>query len=335
MAYLNNFSNIRKIMELDSTDRKIAHQFDTDASISRARFAKKLRITRQALDYRIKKLVEKGVIKKFHIVVNFSALGYWQYKVYSKLKSLRPEDEKKMLDFLTKMDRIMWIAKCRGRFDLAYSVMIKSPAEFAELQNKVYGNFGANIQKRDMLITEHSLVFIKPFIEGEKEKKEFAYGGLTLGRLELDEKDRSILVACAERGLASVYEIAEKTCLGPDTVHYRLKKMKNSGLIAGVKAEIDLKKTGFLLYKIIISLNSYSPDLFKKIEAFSRSRKHIVQYLKLIGPWDIEIEYQVRSADQLQDELALLRNEFASSIRDYEVLEVYDESKFTFFPFRK
>jgi DNA-binding Lrp family transcriptional regulator len=321
-------------MGLDSTDLRILSQFDSDAGISFAKFAKKLRMSRQALDYRVKKLIEAGVIKKFYSVVNFSALGYWQYKVYCKLQNLDVDSEDSITGFLKRTEGVTWVGKCRGRFDLTYSMVVKDPAEFATIQNRVYERFGTNIQEKDIFITENSVVFPKPFSPETSSHEEFLYGGAAT-RKELDEKDSRIVSFVAENGLASVPEIAKCTGLGPDSVFYRLKKLRKERILLETKADINLRKAGFSLYKIQIRLNSYQTELFSKIEGYARVRENCVQYLKLLGRWDIELEYLVKNTDELQEELAGLRKLFADSIRDHEVLEVYEESELNFYPFKK
>ena len=85
-------------MILDGIDSRILFALDIDTDINHKEFAKELGISRQSLEYRIKKLLENKVIKKFYALVDFFALGYWQYKVYIKLQNRDKERESEQRD---------------------------------------------------------------------------------------------------------------------------------------------------------------------------------------------------------------------------------------------
>lgn len=320
----------RSLWGLDDTNRKILFQLDVDAGISRQQFAKELGITRQSLEYRIRKLVEKGVVKRFYALTDFHALGLWQYNVFTKLQDLNKINE--MLEYLVKNERTHWVTRCHGMFDLAYYLHVRDPAEFASIQNEINEKFGTSIQSRNILIIERILFFTKPFSEQSFAVEEFFYGKVK-PKKKLGEKDRKILSFLSLDGLANSNEIAKGTGLTPDIVKYRIKKMKKNGLISTIRADIDFEKIGFNLFKVFIRLNSHSPDLFKRMEEYCKTRKHMIQYVRVVGPWDIMLECATENRAQLEHELANLRKEFAASIRDYEVLETYDEQKHSYFTF--
>jgi DNA-binding Lrp family transcriptional regulator len=276
-------------------------------------------------------MVESGIVKKFYALADFYALGYWQYKVYIKLQN--QNQEKEMLDFIADDDHAHWVSRCRGSYDLIYYLHVENPAQFAKTQNEINERFGSSIQKRDVLIAEQVIFFSKPFTDGNCEIADLLYGKVNANKL--DDKNRKILSVLQSKGLAKKHEITKNTLLTQDIVSYRIMKMKESGLIHCIRADIDLEKIGFALYKVLIKLVNHSPKLFKKIEDYSRGKKHIIQYLKVIGPWDVELEYVTKEREQLENELDELREELRDSIKDYEVLETYDERKLNFFPFGK
>ena len=61
--------------KIDDLDLKILNELLNDASISIPRLSKKININSSVVYSRIKRLIRKGLIKKFTIIVNDQALG--------------------------------------------------------------------------------------------------------------------------------------------------------------------------------------------------------------------------------------------------------------------
>jgi len=61
---------------------------------------------------------------------------------------------------------------------------------------------------------------------------------------KIDEKDMAILDILREHGEYTVRQIAKKTLLAPTTVHSRIKKLRESGVIRRFTIDIDEDKLG-------------------------------------------------------------------------------------------
>ncbi|MBU1703940.1 MAG: winged helix-turn-helix transcriptional regulator, partial [Nanoarchaeota archaeon] len=88
---LNNF-------RLDKIDAKILAELDKNSKIPFSSLAKKLKISREIVKYRIKKLVNQGIIRSFTTMINPAKLGYMIYKVYLKFQNL--PNELKLIEYL-------------------------------------------------------------------------------------------------------------------------------------------------------------------------------------------------------------------------------------------
>ena len=61
---------------IDDLDLKILSELAQDASISVPKLSKKISVNASVVYSRIKRLVKRGLIKKFTIVINDEALGF-------------------------------------------------------------------------------------------------------------------------------------------------------------------------------------------------------------------------------------------------------------------
>ncbi|HIH20840.1 TPA: Lrp/AsnC family transcriptional regulator [Candidatus Micrarchaeota archaeon] len=66
-----------------------------------------------------------------------------------------------------------------------------------------------------------------------------------MAELKLDDKDFDILAALRENSRQSVIQLARKTRIPPTTIHNRVKKLRESGVIEGYGIRLNKEKMGF------------------------------------------------------------------------------------------
>ena len=62
--------------KIDDTDMKILKELVADASLSVPKLSKKINVNPSVVYSRIKRLIKRGLIKKFTVIVNEQLLGY-------------------------------------------------------------------------------------------------------------------------------------------------------------------------------------------------------------------------------------------------------------------
>lgn len=73
---------------------------------------------------------------------------------------------------------------------------------------------------------------------------------------DMDEKDLKILEILKEHGDYTTRQIAKKTLLPPTTIHNRIRKLKEEGIIERFTVQLDAAKIGkgFMVY-VLVSAN--------------------------------------------------------------------------------
>ena len=317
-------------MKLDLKDKKILYELDLNSRATLNEIAKKVKLSKQVVDYRLKNLQKNKIIKQFYTVINFSKLGYTQYKLYLKFQNVNLEKEKEIIDYWIQNKKSIWVASCRGRWDLAVSVLAKNINDFGDVLNKFINNYGRLILEKDVLITQISPVFTKSYLIEGKEKKRFTYGG-KIEKYELDDTDEKILKILSTNARLPILEMMDKLSLTRDVINYRMKKLTKDNIISQYRILINLDKINHKLYKIILRLHSLTPEKEKQLITYTASHPHGMQYLKLVGSWDIELEFEVKDDEQLHEILLEIRNKFSEIIRDYDTLLINQEHKLNYF----
>lgn len=117
--------------------------------------------------------------------------------------------------------------------------------------------------------------------------------------LQLDQLDRDILNALLSNARTSYAELAKQFAVSAGTIHVRVEKMRQAGIILGTRIEVDPKKLGFdvccFIGIILKSARDY-PAALSKLEALDE----VVEAWYTTGHYSIFIKVMCRSIDALQ-----------------------------------
>jgi Lrp/AsnC family transcriptional regulator, leucine-responsive regulatory protein len=318
-------------LKLDLKDRKILTLLDENARYSNSQIAKKVGLSKPAVEYRMRRFEKNNVIFNFYTVIDFTTLGYSQYKLYFKFQDTTLEDEKRMIEHFVNSSNVMWVAEIRGRWDLAVSLLAKSNFEFGQILGSFMNKFAKFILEKDVLLTEYSPIYAREYLTDTK-PTEFVYGKPT-EVYELDEEESSILKVLATDARINVVDLAEKTHLTRDVVNYRIKKLIKDNVIVQYRCFLNLQELDIHHYKLIFRTKNLDKEAENHLRQYVQRHKKATQLLKLIGSWDLEIEFETEDEDELYKILADIRKEFSEIIRDFDILRITKNYKFTFFPF--
>jgi predicted phage-related endonuclease len=70
----------------------------------------------------------------------------------------------------------------------------------------------------------------------------------------------------------------------------------------------------------------------KEIQTHLRKNINVVATIKMIGSWDFEIELEVRTKEEMLEITRNFRDSFKDLIKEFEVIPLFHEYKYNFFP---
>ncbi len=322
------------MIKIDVKDKKILSLLDENARYTNSQIAKRVHLSKPAVEYRIQGLVKKGAIFSHYTVINFTKLGYSQYKIYFKFQNTSMDEEKKMINYWINDKNSIWVGEMRGRWDLAVSVLSKSNFEFGRILGKFMNHFSKFILEKDILLTEYSPVYSREYLAQGKERKKFEFiYGVPERIYELDEIDRRILKEISNNTRATIIEISGKLNLSRDVINYRMKKLLKDKIIIQFRTFPNLENLGIKFYKIIVRTKNFNETEEEKMKDYVRNNKKVTQLLKLIGSWDLELEIESENEDELYGIISDIRKNFSEVIRDFDILRITKTHKYNYFPF--
>lgn len=319
-------------MKLDLTDKKILYELDLNARIPATQLARKLRMSREKVNYRINNLLENNLIKKFVCMINPSKLGYSIYKMFFKFQNMAKSKEKEVISWLIKNNYVYWVASAQGRWDLNITIFAKDINHFDQILSQFISKYGkyileqefnttlvAGIMSKDWLLKEHKLV------------SKITYVGGAIENIRIDRIDVEILKILANNARMSSTEIARRINSTERIVVYRIKELERKKIILGYTTSLNLELLGMQFFKAIVNLNFISKETKEKIITYCQNNPNMGFFIFCAGSWPLELELIVKDNREFYYEMEELRRAF-SEIKGYETIIFPIEHKFDWMP---
>lgn len=139
----------------DETDLKIIDMLKVDAGITNVVLGEAVGLTPEAVAYRIKQLVKKGVIAAFRPRIDLKNLGYYYYNVTFRLRSTSAIP--KIFAYLGNRRNVTYYTRYIGNYDMGIDVEIESPEKFRALLDEFREKFGEQIVNYDYVLIYNEL----------------------------------------------------------------------------------------------------------------------------------------------------------------------------------
>ena len=142
----------------------------------------------------------------------------------------------------------------------------------------------------------------------------------------LDDRDLDIIGALQEDARATYADIARRVGLSPSSVHDRVRKLEQAGVIHGYRAVIDPDGVG-LLVTALIAVTPLDPrqpdDLPDRVEEFSE----VQDCFSVAGEANYILKVRTRTTDHLEDLIRRLREKAGVNTRTTVVLSIPFEDR--------
>ena len=308
--------------KLDLIDQKIMYELDLNARISASKLAKRLRKSKETINFRINRLIKKQYIKRFYTVFNISKLGFFYYKLYLKFKNMTPNQEKELLDYISKQGRIAYLASVEGNYDCIILIMVKNSKALDDFLRSFMKLYGEHIQEKEIItfLTTHRLN--QRFLYQGKTIKDWCYP-ILIGDYKLNDIDKNILDIISSNARIPLIEIAKKLNVDSKLVKYRLNKLEKDNIILAYVTSPDFNKLGLQFIQINISLKD--PSSRKEIIAYFNSTNKCLFAIELLGRYDLTIEMHIENSNKLKNIIDGFRIRFVDKYNDYDVSTIIKE----------
>jgi Lrp/AsnC family leucine-responsive transcriptional regulator len=135
----------------------------------------------------------------------------------------------------------------------------------------------------------------------------------------MDDRDKSILEALQENARATLGEIAARVRLSASSVHERVRKLEQAGIIKGYRAEIDPESVG-LFVTAMVSVMPLDPKQPDDLPVRVLEFVEVEDCHSVAGDENYILKVRTRTTSDLEDLLRRLREKAGVHTRTTVVL---------------
>jgi len=321
-------------LKLDMKDRKILYELDKNSRQSASKIAKKVGLSVDGTNYRIKQLIKKNAIFKFMTLLDTAKLGLTTYKVFYRFQNTTLHKEKEIIDYLIAHPNTQLITSTWGMFDLNINVISRNTEELNKILSEFNLRYGKFFAEKLVNILVESNFFFRDYLTDEKQsmiRKPMFFGSVP-ATTEVDDYNKKILTLLAEDARISSVNIAKIVGLSADAIIQRVKKLEKSGVIQNYVLFPNSEEIGYTWYYVLFLFRDITVEDEKKFFNFCRIHPNIWCYNKMIGTWDVIINVDVKDDNELKDILMQIKNDFSRILKEYNLLKITKTYKFNQYP---
>ncbi len=306
---------------LDTFDKKLLQELDSDASQPLHQLAKKIRRSKQFVSFRLKRLEEEKVILGYTALVDILALGYFPFRVSIDFERMTEQDKDKFVQAMKKHNQVVQITLIRERWDLALFIIVKDVQEFREFWDAILFTYRPFIKAHVVSIYAPLHNFPKTFLAGQQ-RKERILGS----RKEPKVVEEAFVRTYAKNVRQTIVELSQKVHKNPKTAIKMIDVLEKEEVIVGYQVHLNPLAFGYKSYFVSFLLREgkHSQELF----AYCKSIPEVYQINRIIGGDDLELLFMVETRQSLLQLVDKIKEKFRQSIVDdtsFEFTTVYSQ----------
>jgi len=312
--------------KLDVLDKKLLVQLDINSRRSTAQIAKKLKTSKSVVNYRLNRLRKLGVIQGYYTVIDTVRLGYYNFRIYIKLRETNTEERKEIIKDLTDEKSTWWVSQISSPWDIAVILLAKKLHNAKKITDNI-------LEKHKDKIHEYLFVpyvelkhFPKTYLAKVEERPSFTLGSEET--IAVTDVEIKILKELSENARIGTVELAKKIKSTPMVVRYAIKKLIKSKIILGFRVLLDYDKIDYEYYWIHLNVSSDK----SKLSSFLQSLPNTVYFDETIGGWDVDFALHISKKDKIDNWLNKINEKFGDSITEHTYFRVIKNEKVSYMP---
>lgn len=315
---------------MDLIDRKILSELDRNARISYSEMGKRIRVAKETVKYRVKRLQDEGVIDGFYTVVNFSKLGFVLHRLYLRLQNTSPKIESEIEHYLINSKNVAVFYRTNGDYQMVLGVWARTNWECDEFWSRFKEKFGEYFADYHLSIMTEYTEFSRLYLLDEQEEKTQFTTITKTEKEKLDKLDFMLLAYLSNNARASLVEIAKRLGTSIVTANYHLKKLCEKKIITGFRPIFNLRALGREYYKVDIWFRKF--DNIKKATEMILSNPNVVYTEKTLATSDLEFDIEIENFSKFIEMMDAIRREYPEDIREYKYYARVKHCKTSYIP---
>jgi len=294
---------------LDAKDKQLLYALDVDARQPASHIAQRIKLSKEATLYRIRRLEHEGILLGTGAVVDLAKLGYTVVRTYVKLQKASFTKKEEIITYLVEQTRTVYVAELEGnQFDISLGFAAASMHEFEAFFHAFQLHFKAHLQSAQTSVFTQVLQFDRAYLAPQKTARRITQTLSHTAVEAIDDIDRKILSAITKDARCSLLALAKIIDVPARTLTFRVQQLEKKHIIVGYKPNIALAQIGMSYYKVDIRLDDVS--ILPSLIEYSTQHPNIVYVDKMIAGSDFEFDVEVETKEAFFTLMRQLTDQF-------------------------
>jgi Lrp/AsnC family leucine-responsive transcriptional regulator len=302
---------------LDLKDRKILYQLDLNCRQSNTQIGRKVGLSKEVVNYRIKRMQDLGVITYFWTAINSLKLGYYAFRIYINFLDVSPDTKNEIIKYFKNYKNIWTLQIAKGPVDLGAVLWTNDVHNFSQFWNKTLDKYGNYFENYSVSILTQVNCLKKTYLisDGYKKVDREFYKINCIGEpVIIDEMDFQLLNEIVTNARIPLVQLAEKLNTSSQTINYKIKNMMKKGIILAFRVCIDNTKLGLQSCIIDVYLKDHTKG--KLIQEYIKGNPYVENIMDITIGWcDLNFELIVKNIDSLTKLIEEIDDRFPGAIR--------------------
>lgn len=319
-------------MELKNSDFKLLSYLYHNNRESVTKIAKACKLSREQVDYKLKKYISSGLIIKFITVFDYNKFGY-NYFVSLFLKFEKPSSIKLFSQKIVKSKNCVSWGTVFNKYDLVVNCVFKDEKELSDYISKLVSDSENPISDYFVIKPYFAELYPLKFFN-HKDREKFSVIESNSKQIKFDNKDMGILKALDKDGRARLVDIASKLNISSELCLYKLRKLYKDKIILGSRIQFDMNKLGYYFSLILLNIRNFSEDNQNKIKQFAKNSKHVNSLIFSLMKPNCIIQLFHKEESELRKSIEEIKELFKDESFEIDVMLInQDEEEINTLPF--
>jgi Lrp/AsnC family transcriptional regulator, leucine-responsive regulatory protein len=295
------------VRELHLSEKKVLSILEKDCRMASSQIAKKTHLSPEGVIRIIERLEENKVIASYSTKIDYYRMGQRIYAVHAKLNNRSKKAISEVKKILKKNSECAWFMFCEGEYDLLISIKVTGANIVME---NIMNELSPYIAEKDVSIVTSAFEISKSFLEMTSESPVFTTYNSGEEPIDLSNAEKELINLLKSNGRLGILSIAKKTGTTPKTAMNRIKALREKKAITGFKIKVNTASLGYQPCSALIMIGKTKEEEYRKFVSYCRQSKNIHYFLRQIGKYDIQLEFNVKNVNEFYALIDDIRERF-------------------------
>ena len=320
------------MLNINKKDREILYHLDFNVRKPIRKIAREVNLPENTLRYRIKKLEDKQIIKRYYTAINSYNLGFKVIKFYTHYVNVNSRKQNEIITFFSNLPNTWVVSSKEGEFDLGVIFWIKNINTFYPIWKKIFSLYADYIADSRLFFQCEALSFCPTYLINAQTRSECEHFDHTREekQITIDSCDIKLLINLASDAKIPITKLSQYLNLTGSSIINRINRLKKNKIIQSYRIDIDVTQFGFLHIKTDVFLNNLKD--VKQVIAYFRQCPYVVCIMKSFGYSHIEIEFHVKNLTHFHQIMIEFMDRNPNILKNYKFVQTSKTHKLQWIP---